>query len=104
MPRVTDTNINWQFSDLYIQDGDFLRISAITLGYDFSRLWKSKAISQCRAYIQVQNAFTFTKYDGMDPEIGYGPQDSNSKSWVTGIDYGYYPRPRTILFGVNLKF
>lgn len=104
IPRVTDTNVNWQFSDLYIQDGDFLRISAITLGYDFSRLWKGKVISQCRAYIQVQNALTFTKYDGMDPEIGFGPEDSNKKSWVSGIDYGYYPRPRTVLFGVNLKF
>lgn len=40
----------------------------------------------------------------MDPEIGFGPEDSNKKSWVSGIDYGYYPRPRTVLFGVNLKF
>ena len=99
MPRVTDTNINWQFSDLYLQDGDFLRISNITLGYDFAKLIKLKAISQARLYVQVQNAFTFTKYDGMDPEIGYGTSD-----WVSGIDLGYYPRPRTFLVGVNLKF
>ena len=99
MPRVTDTNINWQFSDLYLQDGDYLRISNITLGYDFAKLIKLKAISQARLYIQVQNAFTFTKYDGMDPEIGYGTSD-----WVSGIDLGYYPRPRTFLAGVNLKF
>ena len=99
MPRVTDTNINWQFSDLYLQDGDYLRISNITLGYDFAKLIKLKAISQARLYIQVQNAFTFTKYDGMDPEIGYGTSD-----WVSGIDLGYYPRPRTFLVGVNLKF
>lgn len=99
MPRVTDTNINWQFSDLYIQDGDYLRISNITLGYDFAKLINLKAISQARLYVQVQNAFTFTKYDGMDPEIGYGTSD-----WVSGIDLGYYPRPRTFLVGVNLKF
>lgn len=99
MPRVTDTNINWQFSDLYLQDGDYLRISNITLGYDFAKLIKLKAISQARLYVQVQNAFTFTKYDGMDPEIGYGTSD-----WVSGIDLGYYPRPRTFLVGVNLKF
>ena len=99
IPRVTDTNINWQFSDLYIQDGDYLRISNITLGYDFSKLINIKAISQARLYLQVQNAFTFTKYDGMDPEIGYGTSD-----WVSGIDLGYYPRPRTFLVGVNLKF
>ena len=47
----------------------------------------------------MQNALTFTKYDGMDPEIGYG-----NAGWVSGIDYGYYPRPRTFLVGVNLKF
>ncbi len=99
MPRVTETNINWQFSDLYLQDGDFLRINNITLGYDFSKLMKVKFISQCRLYASVQNAFTFTKYDGMDPEIGYG-----TEGWVSGIDLGYYPRPRTFLFGVNLKF
>lgn len=99
IPRVTDSNINWLFSDLYVHDADYLRISNITVGYDFSRLWHNKAVSQCRVYVQVQNAFTFTKYDGMDPEIGYGSDD-----WVSGIDYGYYPRPRTVLFGVNLKF
>ena len=104
MPRVTDTNVNWQFSDLYIQDGDFLRISAITLGYDLARLWKNRFVPQCRIYVQVQNAFTFTKYDGMDPEIGYGPEGDNGQGWASGIDLGYYPRPRTVLFGVNLKF
>ena len=99
IPRVTNTNVNYQFSDLFIQDGDFLRISSIKLGYDFAKLLNVKFISQCHVYAQVQNAFTFTKYDGMDPEIGYG-----NAGWVTGIDYGYYPRPRTVLFGVNLKF
>ena len=99
IPRVTEQNINWQFSDLFIQDGDYLRISNITLGYDFSKLIGLKAISQARLYVQVQNALTFTKYDGMDPEIGYG-----TDNWVSGIDVGYYPRPRTFLFGVNLKF
>ena len=99
IPRVTNTNINYQFSDLFIQDGDFLRISSIKLGYDFAKLLRCKYISQCHLYAQVQNAFTFTKYDGMDPEIGYG-----NAGWVSGIDYGYYPRPRTFLMGVNLKF
>ncbi|MDO4159349.1 MAG: TonB-dependent receptor [Prevotellaceae bacterium] len=99
IPRVTQTNINWLFSDLYIHDGDFLRISNITLGYDFSKLFKNCGFSQLRVYAQVQNAFTFTKYNGMDPEIGYGMD-----GWVSGVDLGYYPRPRTILFGVNMKF
>lgn len=99
IPRVTDSNINWKFSDLYLQGGDYLRISNITLGYDFAKLINCKAISQCRLYGSVQNAFTFTKYDGMDPEIGYG-----TDGWVSGVDLGYYPRPRTFLLGLNVKF
>jgi len=99
MPRITQSNINWLFSDLYIHDGDFLRISNITLGYDFSKLLACQYVSEARLYLQVQNAFTFTKYNGMDPEIGYGVN-----SWASGIDLGYYPRPRTVLIGVNLKF
>ncbi len=99
IPRVTEQNINWQFSDLFVHDADYLRINNITLGYDFSKLIKCKLISQARLYGQVQNAFTFTKYDGMDPEIGYGVD-----GWVSGIDVGYYPRPRTFLLGVSFKF
>ncbi len=101
MPRVTEANINWQFSDLFLQKGDFLRISNVTVGYDFARLIRNKYFSQARLYVQAQNLLTFTKYDGMDPEIGYGTEDNG---WVSGIDLGYYPRPRTILFGINLKF
>jgi len=99
MPRVTDNNVNWSFSDLYLQDGDFLRISNISLGYDFSELINWEYLGQLRFYGQVQNAFTFTKYDGMDPEVGYGTSD-----WVSGVDLGYYPRPRVFLLGVNVKF
>jgi len=99
VPRVTETNINWQFSDLYLEDGDFLRIANITLGYDLSKLVKWKYANQIRLYAQGQNLFTFTKYDGMDPEIGYG-----TEGWVSGIDLGYYPRPKVVLFGLNVKF
>lgn len=99
IPRVTNTNINYQFSDLFIHDGKFLRISNITLGYDFAKLIHTPYISQARLYFQVQNAFTFTHYNGMDPEVGYGMD-----GWVSGVDLGYYPRPRTCLVGINLKF
>ena len=101
MPRVTDGNINWEFSDLYIHNGNYFRLSTLTLGYDFAKLFRSKAVSQARLYFQVQNLFTITGYSGMDPEIGFG---STTNTWVSGIDYGYYPRPRTVLVGVNLKF
>lgn len=99
IPRVTNQNINYQFSDLFLQDGDFFRISNLTFGYDFAPLMKQKWCSQCRLYFQAQNLVTFTKYDGMDPEIGYG-----TSSWVSGVDLGFYPRSRTFLFGVNLAF
>lgn len=99
IPRVTNGMINCAFSDLFLHDGDFLRLSNLTLGYDFAPIMNQKWCSQCRLYVQVQNLATFTKYNGMDPEIGYGTAD-----WVSGIDLGYYPRPRTVLFGVNLAF
>lgn len=99
IPRITNDNINWQFSDLYLQDGDFFRISNLTLGYNFTKLLNQSWISNCRLYFQVQNLVTFTKYDGMDPEIGYG-----TSAWVSGVDLGFYPRSRTYLFGVNLSF
>lgn len=99
IPRVTDNNINYQFSDLYIKDGDFFRINNISLGYDFANLVDAYYIGQLRVYASVVNAFTFTKYNGMDPEIGYGVEDGSS-----GVDLGFYPQPRTILIGVNVKF
>ena len=101
IPRVTTTNINWQFSDLYVHDADYLRISSVTLGYDLAQIWKQKYCSQCRVYVQAQNLLTFTKYNGMDPEIGsYG----GGSDWASGVDVGYYPRPRTIMVGCNIKF
>lgn len=99
MPRVTNDYVNWAFSDLYIHDGDYLRISNLTIGYNFAPLMKQKWCSNARLYFQVQNLYTFTKYNGMDPEIGYGTQD-----WVSGIDLGFYPHPRTYMVGVNLAF
>lgn len=101
LPRVTEGTDNWAFSDLYVQDGDFLRITNVTLGYDFAHLINKKWCQQCRLYFQIQNLYTFTHYDGLDPEVGTG---TSSDSWVSGVDQGFYPRPRTFLFGVNLTF
>jgi len=103
LPRVTQDNINYAvFSDLFIQDADFLRIANVTLGYDFCKQFKVPGFSQLRVYVSAQNLYTFTKYDGMDPEVGYGVSD-DTYSFSSGIDLGYYPRPRTILFGVSIK-
>lgn len=108
LPRLTDgSNANWKnISDIYIQDADYLKIQNITLGYDFISLMKNVPLQQVRLYVSAQNVFTFTCYDGLDPEIGYGSQDSNGDnlSWCKGIDLGSYPMARTILVGLNLKF
>ncbi len=105
IPRLTEDAKNFtEFSDIYVQNGDFLRISNVALGYDFAKLLKTKAISQLRVYAAVQNLLTFTKYDGMDPEVGYGNDGGITDRFSSGIDLGYYPRPRTYMFGVNVKF
>ncbi len=107
IPRVTYGDVgNWLFSDLYLQDGDYIRLQNLTMGYDFKKLISWKGLSKMRLYFQVQNLFTLTKYDGMDPEIGsYNGTDGNSSdSWVSGVDMGYYPHPRTFIVGLNLAF
>ena len=98
---TTCADRNWSnISDIYIENGNFFKISNVTLGYDFSRLIKGNWISKARLYISAQNLLTITKYSGMDPEIGYGFDED----WVSGIDLGYYPSARTFLVGVNIQF
>ncbi|MGY0036659.1 hypothetical protein [Pedobacter sp. NJ-S-72] len=72
----------------------------MTLGYDLSRVIKKNFLKKVRVYASALNLYTFTKYDGMDPEIGYG---SDTDKFASGVDVGYYPRPRTFLFGANIK-
>lgn len=102
LPRLTSgSHTNWQnISDIYIEDGDYLKIQNLTLGYDFKKHFSNIPFGQARIFVTAQNLYTFTSYSGMDPEIGYG----YDKSWVSGIDLGYYPSPRTYMVGVNLKF
>ena len=102
LPRLTyGNNRNWQnISDIYIEDGSYFKISNVTVGYDFARLFKDSFISKCRLYFAAQNLLTITKYSGMDPEIGYGFDED----WVSGIDLGFYPSSRTFLVGVNFQF
>ncbi len=99
IPRVTEDNRNWtQFSDLYIHKGDFLRLSNVTIGYDLSRITRKSYLSKVRIYAAGLNLVTFTSYSGMDPEVGYG------EGFSSGVDVGYYPRPRTFMIGANIKF
>jgi TonB-linked SusC/RagA family outer membrane protein len=102
-PRLTyGSHPNWQYnSDIFIENADYLRISNLTVGYDLKRAIKAIPLAQTRIYVTAQNLYTFTKYTGMDPEIG---TSTTSDEWAKGIDVGYYPSPRTVLVGVSLKF
>ncbi|WP_025864985.1 TonB-dependent receptor [Prolixibacter bellariivorans] len=94
LSSINATNI----SDLYIENGDYLRISDVSFGYDFKTLYRQLPFQKLRAYIAVQNLYTFTNYSGMDPEVGY----NGGVSFGSGIDLGYYPSPRTVMFGFNI--
>ena len=102
-PRlVAGTNYNYMNnSDIFIEDADFFRIQTITFGYDFKRLFKDAPFGQCHLYVQVQNPFCFTKYKGLDPEVG---SSSGFDSWAKGIDLGFYPHAKGLLMGLNLSF
>ena len=103
-PQLAKMNsgVNWQsISDIYIENADYFRLQNLTLGYDFKTIWKNCPFQQLRLYVAAQNLFTITGYKGMDPENG---KSIASESWVTGVDVGNYPQPRTYMVGVNVKF
>ena len=88
---------NWVCSDMYIQDGSYLRLKNITLGYTLPRNLTNKIrVSRLRVYARAENLFTWTKYWGFDPEIGSG-------STSLGVDYGVYPQARTYTLGFNIS-
>ncbi|MBJ2173549.1 TonB-dependent receptor [Aureibaculum sp. A20] len=101
-PRLArnDTR-NIDISDRYIEDGSYLRIQNITLGYTLPSFFSKKAgLSKLKLYGSIQNLYTFTNYSGYDPEIG----SYNQNPLLTGIDAGRYPSPRTYTIGVNVEF
>ena len=84
-----------------MQNADYLKIRNITLGYDFKQLFKKLPFQTFRLYVTGQNLFTFTGYDGMDPEVG---RYSEQYPWASGIDTGYYPSPKIYMAGVSIRF
>lgn len=99
-PRYSfnDANSNIRASDRYVEDGSFVKIKNIVLGYTLPSAWYNKVgIAKLRIYAQVKNLYTFTKYTGFDPEIPGGILD-------TGVDRGNYPQARTISMGLDLNF
>ena len=88
-------------SNRFVEDGSYLRIKNISLGYTFPKKWIRKwRIDNLRIYMNVQNAFTFTKYKGYDPEVGA----YNYNVLLRGVDYARYPSQRIYTFGLNLSF
>lgn len=100
---IDDPNDNDRISDRYVEDGSFLRIKNITLGYTFPKALLNKAkIENLRVYVNIQNLYTFTKYTGYDPEVGASTQDSSGLTY--GLDNGRYPSPAMYSFGLNITF
>ncbi len=100
-PATNDFNRNTRMSDRWIEDGSYLRISNITLGYSLTpKTSKYVGLSSAKVYLSVENLYTFTSYSGYDPEIGA----FNQNSLYQGIDMGRYPSPRKFTIGLNLGF
>lgn len=88
-------------SDIFIQNADYIKIRNITFGYDLKSAIKKLPFQTLRLFVTGQNLFTFTGYDGMDPEVGSG---APGYSWSSGIDTGFYPSPKVYMAGVSIKF
>ncbi len=102
-PSIQDPNDNDRLSTRYIEDGSYLRVKNITLGYTFPKTVLQKVkIDNVRVYMNIQNLYTFTKYTGFDPEVGASTQDSSGLTF--GVDNGRYPSPMTCSFGLNITF
>lgn len=103
MLAAMNAGVNWQsISDIYIENAGYFRLQNLTVGYDFKNIWKNCPFQQLRLYFAAQNLFTLTGYKGMDPENGKAI--NGDEPWVTGVDVGNYPQPRTYMVGVNIKF
>ncbi len=98
-PRLTTNDVNGNFSrmsDFYLEKGDYLRLKVAQIGYTSTNKFLSKiGASKLRVYVTGENLLTLTNYTGYDPEIGGG---------VFGIDKGFYPQARSVIFGAQLQF
>lgn len=98
---------NVKVSSRYVEDGSYVRLKSLTLGYTLPTDLVSKlSMSNVRFYLTAENIITWTKYSGLDPEVSvYGRSgDDSLKNIAPGIDYGTYPQTRDIIFGLNLSF
>ncbi|MDO7171544.1 SusC/RagA family TonB-linked outer membrane protein [Mariniflexile sp. AS56] len=98
-PRVSNgATPNGLFSDFYVEDGSFVRLQNVQLGYTFpNKVFEDSKISKLRLYVSASNLFTLTEYKGYDPTASSGAPIGG------GIDQGFYPSAKTFLLGINLK-
>ena len=98
-PRLTNNDTNGNFgnmSNFYLEDGDYLRLKVVSIGYSLPNDLVSKIkLTKFRLYVTGENLLTLTKYTGYDPEIGGN---------VLGIDKGFYPQAKSFIVGVNVQF
>lgn len=103
--RTVASIIDNEVGDTYIhswavEDGSFLKLSNVTLGYTFPKAWLKKlGVSKLRLYATGSNLFTWTKYSGFDPEVS-----TMGNGLTPGVDFGAYPKSRSFVFGINLAF
>ncbi|MEO0044504.1 MAG: hypothetical protein RL329_3952, partial [Bacteroidota bacterium] len=106
-PRLVMDDPNKNFSrssDFYVENGAFFRIKTLQLGYTLPYVSKA-GFTKARIYVSANNLATFTKYSGIDPEIGAGgPSGSVREGGSYGVDRGFYPQARSFLFGLSAAF
>ena len=104
---ITDLNQNFRFSDYFVEDGSYLRLKTVQLGYTLPKAFTRKfLVEKFRVYISAQNLLTFTNYTGLDPEIGKAnPYDNSISSNLNyGVDRGLYPQAKIFMGGINIQF
>lgn len=100
IPAATKSASNNVISSRIIEDGSYLRLKTVTLGYTFPKALIAKAkLSNARVYVAAQNLWTWTSYSGYDPEVSV-----RNSALTPGLDFSSYPRAFTLSFGVNLGF
>lgn len=93
IPNPWGSSRNFENSSRYVEDGSYLRLKDLSIGYTLPKKWTDKMhMSRWRFYVTASNLFTITKYSGYDPEV------------CGGVDYGNYPQSRTVMFGTNINF
>ena len=100
IPVASSSSSNMVFSSRIIEDGSYLRLKTVSLGYTFpAKVLKNTFISRARVYVSAQNLLTFTNYSGYDPEVSI-----KNTALQPGLDFSAYPRAASFNLGVNLNF